>query len=249
MPSFGQGGIVDLTEGLSWKVNPRHYTNTSPPVVYRNLVILGNGVGDRLVLSQRSARRRARVRRAHRQASCGPSGRFRGAGEFGNETWGERLVAASPATPTSGRRCRSTTTRGLLYLPVSTPSNDYYGVRRPGANLFAESLVCLDAATGQRKWHFQIVHHGLWDYDLPAAPILATITVGGRRIDAVVQLTKQGFAFVFDRVTGEPVWPIEERAGAAERRARRAGVADAAVSDQAAGVRASRACRWTTRSI
>jgi quinoprotein glucose dehydrogenase len=102
--------------------------------------------------------------------------------------------------------------RGLLYLPFTTPSNDYYGARRPGANLFAESIVCLDANTGVRKWHFQIVHHGLWDYDLPAAPILATINVEGRRIDAVVQLTKQGFAFVFDRVTGEPVWPIEERA-------------------------------------
>ncbi len=102
--------------------------------------------------------------------------------------------------------------RGLLYLPVSTPSNDFYGVRRPGANLFAESIVCLDLATGVRKWHFQIAHHGLWDYDLPAAPVLVTITVEGRRIDAVVQLTKQGWAFVFDRVTGRPVWPIEERA-------------------------------------
>jgi quinoprotein glucose dehydrogenase len=99
----------------------------------------------------------------------------------------------------------------LLYLPVSTPSNDYYGARRPGANLFAESLVCLDAATGQRKWHYQIVHHGLWDYDLPAAPVLASLVVDGRPIDAVVQLTKQGFAFVFDRVSGTPVWPIEER--------------------------------------
>ena len=110
-------------------------------------------------------------------------------------------------------------TRGLLYLPVTTPSNDYYGARRPGANLFAESIVCLDAATGIRKWHFQIVHHGLWDYDLPSAPILAPITVGGKRIDAVVQLTKQGFVFVFDRVTGEPVWPIEERPVAHERHA------------------------------
>jgi quinoprotein glucose dehydrogenase len=101
--------------------------------------------------------------------------------------------------------------RGLIYLPVSTPSNDFYGGRRPGANLFAESIVCLDAATGQRKWHFQIVHHGVWDYDLASPPNLVTITVGGRRIDAVVQLTKQSLAFVFDRVTGEPVWPIEER--------------------------------------
>ncbi|MEO8680760.1 MAG: PQQ-binding-like beta-propeller repeat protein, partial [Vicinamibacterales bacterium] len=101
--------------------------------------------------------------------------------------------------------------RGLLYMPVSTPSNDYYGGRRPGQNLFGETLVCLDANTGVRKWHFQIVHHGLWDYDPASAPNLVTITVDGKKIDAVVQLTKQGFAFVFDRVTGKPVWPIEER--------------------------------------
>ena len=102
-------------------------------------------------------------------------------------------------------------TRGLLYVPTSTPSGDYYGGRRPGANLFAETLLCLDAATGTRKWHFQAVHHGLWDYDFPAAPNLVTITVDGRRIDAVAQVSKQGFTYVFDRVTGQPVWPIEER--------------------------------------
>src|SRR5262249_47540573 len=101
--------------------------------------------------------------------------------------------------------------RGLLYLPVSTPSNDFYGGRRPGKNLFAESLVCLEAATGKRKWHYQLVHHGLWDYDLPSPPALVTIPVDGKRIDAVVQLTKMGWVFVFDRVTGKPVWPIEER--------------------------------------
>jgi quinoprotein glucose dehydrogenase len=98
-----------------------------------------------------------------------------------------------------------------VYLPVSTPSNDFYGGNRPGNNLFGESLVCLDANTGERKWSFQIVHHGLWDYDLATAPTLATIIVEGKKIDAVVQLTKQGFAFVFDRVTGRPIWPIEER--------------------------------------
>jgi glucose dehydrogenase len=101
--------------------------------------------------------------------------------------------------------------RGLLYLPTSTPSSDYYGGERGGANLFAESLVCLDAATGKMKWHFQTVHHGLWDYDNPAPPNLVTITVNGRRIDAVAQITKQGFTYVFDRVTGTPVWPIVER--------------------------------------
>jgi quinoprotein glucose dehydrogenase len=101
--------------------------------------------------------------------------------------------------------------RGLVYLPVSTPSNDNYGGDRIGSNLFADSLVCLEAATGKRKWSYQIVHHGLWDYDMPGPPALVQITVEGKRIDAVVQLTKQGFAFVFDRVTGKPVWPIEER--------------------------------------
>jgi quinoprotein glucose dehydrogenase len=101
--------------------------------------------------------------------------------------------------------------RGLLYVPTSTPSSDYYGGQRPGAGLFAESLVCLEAATGKIKWYFQTVHHGLWDWDNPAPPNLVTITVNGRRIDAVAQVTKQGFTYVFDRVTGQPVWPIVER--------------------------------------
>jgi glucose dehydrogenase len=211
--SFGDNGIVDLMVGLSWRGDRRHYTNTSPPVVYRNLVILGNGVGDRLVYpNDPPGDVRAFDTRTGRIVwTFRPIPR---PGEFGNETWendswkhtGHTNVWAPMSLDES---------RGLLYLPVSTPSNDYYGATRLGANLFAESLVCLDAATGTRKWHFQIVHHGLWDYDLPAAPILVPITVDGRRIDAAVQLTKQGFAFVFDRVTGEPVWPIEERAVAA----------------------------------
>jgi quinoprotein glucose dehydrogenase len=100
---------------------------------------------------------------------------------------------------------------GFVYLPFSTSTNDYYGGHRPGDNLFAESLVALQAETGARVWHFQMVHHGLWDYDLPAAPNLLDITVEGRRIKAVAQVTKQGFCYVFDRVTGTPVWTIEER--------------------------------------
>ena len=101
--------------------------------------------------------------------------------------------------------------RGLIYLPTTTPSSDYYGGNRPGANLFAESLVCLDANTGKMKWYFQAVHHGLWDWDFPAPPTLVTITVDGQKIDAVAQVSKQGFTYVFDRVTGKPVWPIVER--------------------------------------
>jgi len=132
------------------------------------------------------------------------------AGEFGNDTWQNESWAYTGHTNVWAPMTLDDR-RGLLYLPVSTPSNDFFGGRRPGQNLFADSLVCLDAATGVRKWHYQIVHHGLWDYDNPSPPNLVTIRVEGRSIDAVVQLTKQGFAFVFDRLTGRPVWPIEER--------------------------------------
>ena len=100
---------------------------------------------------------------------------------------------------------------GYVYLPTNTTAPDFYGGHRPGDNLFAESLVCLDVTTGRRVWHFQTVHHGLWDYDNPAAPNLIDITVNGRRIKAVAQITKQGFVYTFDRVTGEPVWPIVEK--------------------------------------
>jgi quinoprotein glucose dehydrogenase len=209
VPSFGTGGEIDLSQGLLWPIDKKHYSNTSPPVVYRDLVILGNGVGDRLMYRNDPP---GDVRAFHARTGklVWTFHTIPQAGEFGNETWqgdawkftGHTNVWA-PMTLDAER--------GLVYLPVSTPSNDYYGGRRLGANLFGESLVCLDAATGERKWHFQIVHHGLWDYDPPAPPNLVTIRVDGKRIDAVVQLTKQGFAFVFDRVTGTPVWPIEER--------------------------------------
>ena len=100
---------------------------------------------------------------------------------------------------------------GYIYLPVSTPTNDYYGGHRVGDGLYGESLVCLEAATGKKVWHYQLVHHGLWDYDLPAAPNLVDITVNGERIKAVAQVTKQAFVYAFDRVTGKPIWPIEEQ--------------------------------------
>ena len=207
--SFGDNGVVDLSQGLVWQINKMHYTETSPAVVYKDLVIVGNGVGDRLMYKNDppgdvrafDARTGKRVWTFHTIPQ---------AGEFGSETWGNESWKFTGHTNvwtpfTLDER------RGLVYLPVSTPSNDFYGGNRPGNGLFGETLVCLDANTGQRKWHFQIVHHGLWDYDLATPPVLATITVDGKKIDAVVQLTKHGFAFVFDRVTGQPVWPIEER--------------------------------------
>ena len=100
---------------------------------------------------------------------------------------------------------------GMAYLPVELPTGDYYGGHRPGNNLFGESIVAVDLKTGQRKWHYQLVHHGIWDFDIPCAPILADIVVNGRTVKAVAQPTKQAFLYVFDRVTGKPIWPIEER--------------------------------------
>jgi quinoprotein glucose dehydrogenase len=207
--SFGSHGAIDLSEGLVWAINKKHYTNTSPPVVYQDLIILGNGVGDRLVYRNDPP--------GDIRAFDARSGRQRWSfhtipqpGEVGNDTWGADSWSYTGHT-NAWPPMTLDAERGLLYVPLGTPSNDFFGGRRPGANLFAESLVCLDANTGARKWHYQIIHHGLWDYDNPAPPNLVTINVDGRRIDAVVQLTKQGFAFVFDRVTGEPVWRIEER--------------------------------------
>src|ERR1700730_1582081 len=100
---------------------------------------------------------------------------------------------------------------GMAFLPVELPTGDYYGGHRPGNGLFGESVVAVDLQTGQRKWHYQLVHHGLWDMDIPCAPILVDVTVNGRTIKAVAQPTKQSFLYVFDRATGKPIWPIEER--------------------------------------
>ena len=207
--SFGDKGVVDLTQGLRREVNRRHYTNTSPPIVYGSLVIVGNGVGDRLAYkNDPPGDVRAFDVRTGRQVW-----RFNtvpGAGELGNDTWGNDSWKTMGHTNVWSPMSLDED-RGLLYLPVSTPSNDFYGGDRPGRNLFGDSIVCLDAATGFRKWHFQVVRHGLWDYDMPSAPALVTIRIGSRRVDAVVVLTKQGLLFAFDRATGQPVWTIEER--------------------------------------
>jgi len=208
--SFGTAGEIDLTAGLGRRVNRLHYTNTSPPVVWRDLVILGNGVADRLTYrgDPPGDVQAFDVRTGRRVWSFDPIPK---PGAFGNETWEDsswsRVGHTNVWAPFS-----VDTGRGLVFLPVSTPGNDYYGGARKGDNLFAESLVALDARTGRRVWHFQTVHHGLWDYDLPAPPLLATVRRNGRLEDIVAVAGKTGFLYVFDRVTGKPVWPIEERA-------------------------------------
>jgi quinoprotein glucose dehydrogenase len=211
--SFGDTGVVDLTARLDRngkKVNKLHYTETSPPVVWRDLVIVGNGVGDRLVYPNDppgdvQAFDVHSGKRAWNWSPIPRDARDTATKTWSNESWkvtGHANVWA-PFTVDDQR--------GLVYLPVSTPSNDWYGGARLGTNLYAESIVCLEAKSGKLKWAFQTVHHGLWDYDLPAAPVLATVQVDGRSRDIVAVPAKTGFLFVFDRVTGKPIWPIEER--------------------------------------
>jgi quinoprotein glucose dehydrogenase len=130
--------------------------------------------------------------------------------EFGHETW-ENESASYTGNVGVWAQMSIDEELGMVYLPVELPTGDYYGGHRPGANLYSESVVALDLKTGQRKWHYQLVHHGIWDFDIPCAPILADITVNGKAIKAIAQPTKQGWLYVFDRVTGQPVWPIEER--------------------------------------
>jgi quinoprotein glucose dehydrogenase len=130
--------------------------------------------------------------------------------EFGHDTW---LDESASFTGNTGVWAQMTVDEelGMVYLPVELPTGDYFGGHHPGNNLFSESLVALDLKTGVRKWHYQLVHHGIWDFDIPCAPILADLTVDGKTIKAIAQPTKQGWIYVFDRVTGQPVWPIEER--------------------------------------
>ena len=208
---FGDGGSVLLTEGHGRPVTRFEFDQTSPPVVFEDLVIVGSRIPDRL---QRKFDPPGTV-----QAFDARTGERRwvfftipqSEDDFGADTWEDQSWRFTGHANVWGLMSLDVE-RGLLYVPTSTPSSDYWGGRRVGANLFAESLVCLDARTGERQWHFQTVHHGVWDYDLAAAPNLVTITVDGREIDAVAQVSKHGFTYVFNRVTGEPVWPIEERA-------------------------------------
>ena len=131
-------------------------------------------------------------------------------GEFGSDTWDQD---SESYTGNAGVWAQISVDEELntVFLPVEMPTGDYYGGHRPGAGLFGESLVAVDLRTGKRKWHYQFIHHGIWDWDLPCAPIIADVTIDGRMRKIVAQPTKQGWLYVFDRVTGEPVWPIEER--------------------------------------
>ena len=210
-------GIVDAMVGVPRAVREdRDYLNAllygihSPPIVVRDKVIHGSQVADRRVTKEAVPGwvRAWDVRTGQHEwdfhtVPNSPD-------EFGADTWlNDSWRYSGNANVWSF--LSGDNELGMVYLPTGTATNDYYGADRPGDNLFSESIVAVDVETGQRVWHFQAVHHGLWDYDFPTSPNLVDITVEGHEIKALVQVSKQGFVYTFDRVTGEPVWPIEER--------------------------------------
>lgn len=214
--SFGRGGRVDLATGI-----PRNGRGTTdnqghpflsvnaPPIVARGVVVTPTSISDQPIAKEQ------------------PPGWVKGidaltgdtrwvfrtvpqADDFGNDSWlGDSWHYTGGTNVWSSFSVDNDL--GYIYLPTGTPTNDYYGGHRPGDNLFAESIVALDIETGERMWHFQAVHHGVWDYDFPSHPNLVDVVVDGREVKALAQVSKQGFTYVLDRVTGEPIWPIEER--------------------------------------
>src|SRR5206468_5051791 len=205
---FGRSGEVDLLEGIENVTDPSEYNETSPPTVVGDVVIVGSSICDEIRRIQASGAVRAYDARSGRLVwRFDPIPRD---GQRGAETW-----PAGAWRTTGAANVWSTITadpaRGLVFLPVSSAAPDFIGVDRARANLFSDSVVALDAATGAYRWHFQTVHHDLWDYDLPAPPILVRVRRDGREIDAVAQVTKTGFVFVLDRESGAPLFPVEER--------------------------------------
>ena len=213
VPGFGENGVVDLKRNNDQELDPvtSELAWNGAPVVAGDTVIVGaasrpGGTPP----SRRNAKGYVRGFDARTGERRWIFHTIPQPGEFGHDTWED---GSWEYTGNTGVWTQMTVDAelGIAYLPVEIPTGDYYGGHRPGDNLFAESLVAVDVETGERLWHFQFVHHPVWDYDVPCAPILADITVDGRDIKAIAQPTKQGWVYVFDRVTGEPVWPIEER--------------------------------------
>ena len=207
---FGVNGIVDLSGSLGRPVDRARITHSSPVAIAGDTVIVGSVVRDRTETREAPP--------GHVRGFDARSGAMKWifhtipqGDEFGADTWQRESWRYSGHTNVWGTMAVDEEL-GYVYLPTGTPTNDWYGGMRHGDNLFAESIVCVDAETGERIWHFQAVHHGLWDYDFPTAGNLIDITVDGREIKAIAQPSKQAFTYVLDRVTGEPVWPIEERA-------------------------------------
>ena len=204
---FGKDGVVDLRQGLTGFSPETEYAVTSPPAIYRDLVITGTEVPEYPSKGPSGMVRAFNIRSGklvwafHTIPQPGETGHE----SWENDSWKERTGANVWSVMSVDAE------RGLVFLPIGSASYDFYGADRKGQNLFANCLVALDAATGKLAWYFQTVHHDIWDYDLPAQPVLINVRRNGREIPAVAQVTKMGFVFILDRITGKPLFPVEER--------------------------------------
>jgi quinoprotein glucose dehydrogenase len=217
IPSFGKGGIVDLKVGMFTGIGKPIDLETgeaglhSTPTIAKDVIIVGSSFKEGMtVKTHDNTKGMVRAFDVRTGKLLWTFETMPRPGEPGGETWEKESWAINGNT---GVWTGITVDEdlGLVYLPVESPTSDFYGGHRPGDNLYGESLVCVDLKTGKKKWHYQIVHHPIWDYDLSSPPILADINVNGRAIKAVAVPSKEAFLYVFDRVTGQPVWPIEER--------------------------------------
>lgn len=204
--SFGDSGSVSMNPGLRDDPAQLSIKPTSPGIIYNDLIILGNEVSE-LYGAQPGYIRAYNVKTGQLTWTFHT---IPLPGEYGYETWpAEAYKYAGGANSWGGMSLDEKS--GMVFLSTGSPSYDFYGADRKGINLFGNCIIALDAASGKRVWHFQTIHHDLWDYDLPAPPNLVTVTKNGERIDAVAQTSKVGFLYVLDRATGEPIFPIEER--------------------------------------
>lgn len=208
IPSFGKEGIVDLRQDLDRAIGRLTYNVTTPGVIYRDLIILGSTMGEGPRPAAPGHIRAYDVRTGARRWIFHT---IPLPGEHGHETWEDGSWKTAGAANNWGGMSVDEK-RGLVFVSLGSPAFDFYGGQRLGDNLYGNAVVALKAATGERVWHFQTVRHDVWDYDLPVMPVLVTATHQGRRIDAVAQVTKTGHLFLFDRVSGRPLFPIEERA-------------------------------------
>lgn len=205
--SFGKNGTVDLHNDLGRDVSDLFVTSTSPGIIYKNLIIIGTYVSEEAAAAP-----------GHIRAYDVHTGKLQWIfhtipypGEAGYESWDDKEAYKHIGGANAWSGFSLDEEKGILFAPTGSASYDFYGGKRLGDNLYANSILALDAASGKLKWHYQTVHHDVWDKDLPSAPVLTTITKDGKKIEVVVQVTKTGFLFVLDRLTGKPVYPIEER--------------------------------------
>lgn len=204
--NFGDGGKIDLHDGLGANVKDLYVASTTPGIIYKDLIIVGTRVSED-----------AGAAPGHIRAFDVHTGKLRwmfhtipGPGEPGYESWKDPQAWKHTGGANAWAGFSLDEDKGIVFAPVGSASYDFYGGKRPGNNLYANCVLALDAETGKRIWHFQTVHHDIWDRDLPTAPVLVSVTKDGKKLDAIVQVTKSGFIFLLDRTTGKPLYPVAE---------------------------------------